>query len=829
MSDAARGVVVPITRSAELPAAAGGKALGLAAIARAGLPVPDAWAVLPGAGEAALGELSRALRERGIRSVAVRSSAADEDGARSSFAGIHETELGVPLERVGESVAAIAASATSPRAVAYRRRLGLPDTKGRCAVVVQAMVDAECAGVAFGRGEEEVVIEAIEGLGELAVNGAVTPETLVVRLDRAGWTVAQRQPRRQREALRIDGQGPRRVMLAEQRRSGDVLSASAAAVIAAGTRALEKALGHPLDVEWAWRDGSPAFLQARPQTRSFAPEVPPGETWTRANVREVFPEIPSAMTRSAFVPLIDRAQREVLRRQGVPVDPAIPILTCVHGRPVFNERVFAAADLLGVSRGWAQALLGGVGGAPSNELARISPWRVLGHPRLVVGSLSVSMGADGRAKRYLVELRRKRSERWSVPAEEESDLRIVARVRAAISEDVATGFRHTLGVAAAVAGPLFRATALLGPLEAPASEVARLLSVDDVSVSTRQLEDLLSLALAFRSWRGGAAFVSPVVLEHAQRDHWSARLPPGLWEAVERWLADHGHRGPCDLELSSPRYRDDLRLLARALEPLVTASETRLGPAERGERRHRERARAWDELAGTLGTRRRKRLRGAVEELSQGMALREQLRSELAAHCGCVRRDLRELGHRLASRRRLETAEQIFDLSLEELASAIEDPASDAVGPALRERARLASWRRVEVPNRFTSEDVAAFGLRTAGPRNAVTTVLRGTAVSPGDVEGTVCVLRSPAEEHRMRPGGILVAPATDPGWTPLFARAAGVVVEVGGLLSHAATVAREFGLPCVSNVEGATELLRDGDVVRVDGTRGIVERVAST
>ncbi len=96
--------------------------------------------------------------------------------------------------------------------------------------------------------------------------------------------------------------------------------------------------------------------------------------------------------------------------------------------------------------------------------------------------------------------------------------------------------------------------------------------------------------------------------------------------------------------------------------------------------------------------------------------------------------------------------------------------------------------------------------------------------MSPGEVIGPACVLRTPADEMKMRTGGILVAPWTDPGWTPIFARAAGVVVELGGVMSHSATVAREYGMPCVSNVDGATWRVRDGDLLRVDGMHGTVE-----
>jgi hypothetical protein len=166
--------VFRIDAAAELPRAAGGKALGLRSIARAGLPFPPAFAVLPRCSESDLSQLAAALKSLGASRAAVRSSAADEDGAQHSFAGILETQLGVPLERLAEAVAAVASSADSERARAYRRQRGLAPPSGPCGVVVQAMVDAEWAGVAFSRGGG-VLIEAVEGLGEAAVNGEAAP------------------------------------------------------------------------------------------------------------------------------------------------------------------------------------------------------------------------------------------------------------------------------------------------------------------------------------------------------------------------------------------------------------------------------------------------------------------------------------------------------------------------------------------------------------------------------------------------------------------------------------------------------------------------------
>jgi pyruvate,water dikinase len=161
------------------------------------------------------------------------------------------------------------------------------------------------------------------------------------------------------------------------------------------------------------------------------------------------------------------------------------------------------------------------------------------------------------------------------------------------------------------------------------------------------------------------------------------------------------------------------------------------------------------------------------------MLLREDVRSEWMRDWGQARRDLLELGRRLVARGSLELVDDVFHLAIDEVERAVRDPTFDARSAVARQRAHIAAWRRIEVPNRFTSEEAAAFarrGVTIASPD----TLLRGTAVSPGEVEARACVLRAPGDEAKMQYGGILVAPATDPGWTPLFARAAGIVVELG-------------------------------------------------
>ena len=812
--------MLPIDERTELPAAAGGKAHGLREILRAGLAVPPAWCALPGAGDGALRVLEDALEEREIRRVAVRSSASDEDGGVHSFAGIHDTALAVPLSGLREAVAAVAASALSDRARFYRRERGLPPPGGPCAVVVQEMVDADWAGVAFGR-DDGVLVEAVEGLGEVAVSGDATPEAIELRRDGGSWQVARRWPRRQERALRVGADGVVRVSL---RGVPADLPAALAVEIAAGVAALERTRGVRLDVEWAARAGRVAFLQARPQTRPLEDALPPGETWSRVNVSDTFPEIAGVSARTASVAALHRLMHEVFRRLGIPLPPQLPLAASVAGRIVFNERVFRhAADAVGIPRSWTQAMVGGAGTA-TNAYVRPDTRKLLRNLGVVLRAARFGMAAERRARAHIRVLRARHHERTGASLQALGDDSLIALVDRMVSEADDT-LLVVMRVSVALQQAVSQGAMALEAHPAPAVLLARLVDPEQVSVSTQQLEDLVELARALRGWEGARAFLADIGEEHAGRDCWRGRLPSSLFTRVEAWLARYGHRGPYESDLAQPRYADDLRLLATAVRPLVLGPEEPAAPGDRRARRRADAAAAWREVKGVHGHLVRLRVRGPVRRLGRLMLVREELRSAMMLDAHLVRRIGLELGRRLRGRGQIDAAADVVHLDWTQLQQAMRDPAFDARGAVARERARIAAWRRVEVPPIFRSEDVASFARLGAPPPDSEA-VLRGTAVSPGEVIAPACVLRTPSDEAKMRTGGVLVAPSTDPGWTPVFARAAGVVVELGGVMSHAATVAREYGLPCVSNVDGATWRVRDGDLLRVDGTRGTVEVV---
>jgi pyruvate,water dikinase len=220
-------------------------------------------------------------------------------------------------------------------------------------------------------------------------------------------------------------------------------------------------------------------------------------------------------------------------------------------------------------------------------------------------------------------------------------------------------------------------------------------------------------------------------------------------------------------------------------------------------------------------------VRKTLRQLKQQYLWRERVRSDLTRVVAALRRWHLALADRFVERGWIDRRDDYFLLHLAEVQRACDDPMA---GPGLRNlaaqrAAALAAERDLRMPLFMRESELPAL-LRSAAAAPAGREELTGHCVSPGEVEAEVVVLRDPSEFGRMKRGAILVTTATDPSWTPLFTLAAGVVVEVGGMLSHASTIAREYGLPALANVKNATKILRTGERVRLDASAGRVVRI---
>jgi len=258
------------------------------------------------------------------------------------------------------------------------------------------------------------------------------------------------------------------------------------------------------------------------------------------------------------------------------------------------------------------------------------------------------------------------------------------------------------------------------------------------------------------------------------------------------------------------------------------------------QRREAEAAAAWREFEARLTAWQRwtllPRARRTLRQLKRRYVWREAVRSDLTRVASRLRAWHLVLADRFVERSWIDCRDDYFLLQIDEVKRAAidsqQDPGLRAI--AARRAAQLAAERDLRLPLLMRESELPSLLAARAGaeppssapaPSAAAAGDLTGLCVSPGSVEAEVVVMRDPSEFATMKRGAILVAPATDPSWTPLFTLASGVIVEVGGVLSHASTIAREYGLPALANVKDATRLLKTGDRVRLDASGGRVIR----
>jgi pyruvate,water dikinase len=310
-----------------------------------------------------------------------------------------------------------------------------------------------------------------------------------------------------------------------------------------------------------------------------------------------------------------------------------------------------------------------------------------------------------------------------------------------------------------------------------------------------------------------------------------SRLPnvvggPEFANALDAFLGLYGDRGASEIDMSRPRWRDDPSMLIR----VVTGGLSAERDAGSHREHHRKQVAEGEEAArrltaaarrGPLGFLRSRWVRRLCRVARAGLGLREHPKWSIVRFLGVARAEVVAAGATLAKRGQIREANDVWHLGLEELARALDDASID-LRDAVAVRAEAFQSDRARRPPVVLSSDGETPTL-TFDHANLPAGAFPGTAASNGVVEGPARVIRDPDREV-LHAGEILIAPFTDPGWTPLFVYAAGVVTEVGGLMTHGAVVAREYGIPAVVSVARATERIRTGQRVRVDGTRGFVQ-----
>lgn len=797
----------------------GGKAYNCASLKQAGFPVPDGLVVLAAAKEADLSDLARHRwfdRFPADARFAVRSSGIGEDSAGQSFAGIHETLLNVRREQVFEAVQACRASAWSPQALEYRRARGLNVEGIQIAVLVQQMVRAVAAGVAFTvnpltGAQDEMVVNSSWGLGEALVGGRIEP-------DEFGLRKADAEVLWQRIGEKGEGTAAHPSLSVERLRElGGLLAA------------VERHYGAPQDVEWCLDDRQFWIVQSRPVTTS-RPAAAETE-WTRANLAEVFPDLMSPQAVAAFDDMLNGAERRYMGPLMAPEETLGPMIRPFGGRLYFNlSQLKHVCRSGGIAPAELMRSLGHAGTIqledekavrpPIGAILRVLPALV----RLVWLHARVAHIVRWHEKHTQEYLDRLSGVAWEAKSDQE--------MWSIIEQWVGEAPKHMQPVLL-LGGVLFHETPLRKICEKVGFPFERLvypqLAAGKRSVSAQQAYDLVALADRARRDPQAVRCLTTEGIDLAAIRQ-SLRGSEFL-EEFERFLARYGHRGRYESDWALPRYYEDPRDLLVSLRAHLQ-HDGEPDRSSRSDRQTREAAEALAEFAAKLSVWQRwtllPRVERSIRTIKQYYLWREQVRSDLVRVLAELRKCHITLASRFVQRGWLTTVDQYFLLHLDEVAGAIaggSDPRA-LQEIANRRAAEQERYRAIRMPLLMRESELTRL-IRSAGMSGGPGDEgeLTGQPVSAGRVEAEVVVVNGPGDFARMKRGAILVAEATDPSWTPLFTLASGVIVEVGGILSHASTIAREYGLPALANVRRATKRLKTGEVVELDAVDGVIRR----
>jgi rifampicin phosphotransferase len=866
----------------------GGKALALLRLDAVELPIPEWFAIPPAAFTQSLSPAQQAALESrepgcivaalasirpsadvaeeviaamsamewGGARFAVRSSAVEEDGAENSFAGQLESYLFVDANSVLDRVADVWRSGFSERLLEYRHQRGMAALPvWPPAVLVQRMVDAETAGVAFsadpvsGR-RSLAIISAVFGIGTSLVNGEADAD--VYEVDRAG-TIEGQSIAVKRFCHRFDtnsGGGVSVKAVPEGMEQQPVLAREQAVAVAALARRAASILGGPQDIEWAFELGALFLLQSRPITTLRGLRDPDGvlNIWDNSNITESYSGVTTPLTFS-----FARSSYEGVYRQFCSIlnVPKLKIeansgtfgrmLGLIEGRVYYNllnwYRILALLpgftvnhrfmeQMMGVRESLPEEIVAGLSQASKRERLADS----LSAISMVFGLMRNYLTLSSQIERFNLRLQAVLAEPSPALAEmrldeltahfESVQQQLMTRWDAPLVNDFfAMIFHGVLGKLTLKwcndSNGMLANDAIRGEGGMISAEPAM------------RVRQMAAIAAGSPELMRALCDAPPSEALRAVREH------PEFRASYESYITKFGDRCLEELKLESKTLHDNPLVLLRSVGELARAAKT--SPSSSSSAVAAQSALKDIDSRLKRSPLKRAVLKWVLRNTSVLVRQRENLRFERTRVFGRIRRIFLEAGRRLSAVGELDDERDIFYLQVEEILAYVN---GNAVTARLRQ---LVAVRKAEfehyresppLPERFETRGAVYSGQSYAGEAKPGSEETGGDERSgigccPGVVRGTVRVVRDP-RNAQLPAGSILVADHTDPGWIMLFPSVKGLLVERGSLLSHSAIVARELGIPAIVSIRGLTAWLRDGDIVELDGAQGTVRRLAT-
>ncbi len=840
----------------------GGKAKNLIQLEKIGANVPK-WAVIPQG--VLLKQLPESVSENKIadefsklevpstvlthlhkffneednqKTYAVRSSAIDEDGASFSFAGQFETFLHVPFVELESKIKLIWKSTASKRVLRYRKENKLPLSFG-IGVIVQEMIDADVAGVAFGANPisgdtQDKIISAVFGLGEGLVSGELDADTFTLSPSGIHKDIAEKK----HLFVRKNDSGIQKIELEKERKNSATLNDNQLHEIAALLDQLTKELKAPQDIEFAYKEKSLHLLQTRPITTIKTSQSGEYILWDNSNIIESYPGITTPLTYSFILKMYEMVYRQFVEIMGVKereINKHSEIfantLGLVRGRVYYN--LLNWYKMLAMLPGYsinAENMERMMGVKEKFELEDdfqmskgIARLRII---QMYWKMIVMQLKLPHQRKRFMKQLNAIMNQYKAVDFNTLSTKEIV---------DLYVSFEKSLLLK--WKAPLtndFFAMIWFGMLEKKTKKYCP----NEPNLHNDLLcgsQDIISVEPIHRSIQLSASITKN---EDARR-LFSEKNPLEIWTDLEKgafpeikntfdeYIDKFGDRCVGELKLETISYSQQPELLVKVIKSYV----------EQGIIQNKSNPKVEDDVRINAEKKINEALKGQplkkwwynyiLNKTRDLVSNRENLRYQRTRGFGMVRNMFTALGKNLHSDKLIASPRDVFYLELNEIKKLKENEFSPELSDLILERKEeFNAFKKQDIPqerfftygNNFTDEYIYSLEKIEKAEED-----LSGIGCCPGIIKGTVRIVIDPNEIDSLN-GDILVTSSTDPGWVILFPTASAIIVERGSLLSHSAIVSREMGIPCIVSVSGLLRTLKTGDQILMDGSTGKIK-----
>ena len=746
---------------------------------------------------------------------AVRSSSPAEDLKNASFAGQYRSFLNVTDEdALIDAVKECWASLWSRTAKEYRKKMGIGEEDVKMAVLVQEMLPATASGVLFT--EDTVIIEAVWGLGDILVGGMVVPDHF--EIDKEAFKVKERKISHKDVISQISSKGGvEKTEVPEHLRDRPVLKDADLRKLCALGKEVEDIFGCPQDIEWILYNSEFVLLQARPITVKQMPTI-----YSRANIAETMPGYVTYLSRTpenkpdflvlGLLPFLEcfgiKDIPENLRIQEYFYGHIYADMTTAYN---IVQRIPISSEMLDQSLGNLVEEEGRESKLGLFDIAKIIPgaFRVI---RLFLNLPAQAEEVIPHSEELIGDIRHRDLQTMSLSE-------LGSLVWEMYDRNLQVLQVHECGL-----------LAIISLFDFIHKILKRIGEEDAEKLLTMGLEGMSSRQIGVDMWKlAQSAMKSPSVTDIilSQRNDFSEELTQfqegrDFLKNLDRFIEKFGDRCSQELELSAPRWEENpsfvLSMLRNYLNSEVPSPEIKI------EEQKRIRQETTDFLFKKLSKSPVQKLlfRKLVERIQNLIVTRENLKTTWVRGISAMRVIYLEIAERFVKKGILQNRDDIFYLKMTEVSDII-------AGTFEKEKLTALIEERRKERELYEHLDVPTVIVGSPPPIEELTHTieledkLEGMGVSHGAITGRARVIHDPTECSEFSEGDILVAPVTDPGWTPLFVTAGGLVMELGGTLSHGVIIAREYGIPAVVGVKNATKIIKTGQIITVDGNSGIV------